>query len=120
MGPIDRILRQGIELGVSDYVAILEFYTAARTILGTGEYDPVEILGAVFDKLVDEDMVVPGALGATFSRWSDGLSPREVKDRLRIYLGEHGTWPESGFEIWFDLTEKGRQLAREVSDEGME
>lgn len=69
----------------------------------------MEVLGPVFDKPVDEELAVPGALGAEFSRWSGELSPLGVKNDLRTYLGRNGARPESGFEIWFDLTEKGRK-----------
>lgn len=46
MNVTDRTLRQGIELGVADYVAVLEFYIVARTILDTRDYDPRGSLGA--------------------------------------------------------------------------
>lgn len=112
--PSASILRIGLDWGIDDYVPLINFFLAADEVLGVDNYVTVEILGPIFDFVVDEGIAVPGTLMRGFHEWTMAMSNEEVKERIRRHLVENGNDRVGGFEFWLRCTEVGLDYLRSV------
>jgi hypothetical protein len=111
----DAIVNRLLDSCLSDWIQPHEVSWLAKSVGGAETLAEIQDMSLkIIRHLLEDDLVVAGdLLEGGFKAWD--VSPREAFRRIETKWSTYPGGPSLGDLCWFDLTEKGEQRAREVT-----